>query len=93
MSTPSPTSGPTLLQILESDFLTAFGPQLLTLLGAIQTNAGNPIRDAAAWGQFLGNLAPALIAFDTTVAGQIITNLQGKIAAAVSAAQTAAKPA
>lgn len=92
MSTILPTSGPALLQMIESDLLSSAGTPLLTLIEALKA-AGptNHLAIVAAWGQFLGNMQPALLTFEAALMNQILTAVQTKIMNAIAAAQV--KPA
>ena len=89
-------SGPTLngqalLQLIEGDILETAGTPLLTLIEALKAGGTNPFAATAAWGQFLGNMAPALITLENTLANQILTAVQNKLTAAIAAAQTMQK--
>lgn len=89
MSTPSPTTAQALLTMIESDLLTSAGTPLLTLIEALKAGGTNPFAAVAAWGQFVGNLQPALITFEQTIANQILTAIQSKLTAELAKAQTA----
>ena len=89
-STPSPSTGAALLTVIESDLLTHAGTPLLTLIEALNAARSDPFAITAAWGQFVGNIQPALIAFEQQVQGQILAAIQGKLIAAITAAQAKA---
>lgn len=88
-STPSST-GSALLTLIESDLLTNVGTPLLTLIEALNAAGGNPFAVTAAWGQFVGNVQPALIKFEQQLAGQILGAIQTKLVAAIAEAQAKA---
>jgi hypothetical protein len=84
------STGQALLTMIESDLLTAAGTPLLTLIEALKAGGTNPFAAVAAWGQFIGNLQPALITFETALATQILTAVQTKITEAIASAQAVA---
>ena len=89
-STTSPSTGAALLTVIESDLLTHAGTPLLTLIEALNAAHGDPFAITAAWGQFVGNIQPALIAFEQQVAAQILAAIQLKLVSAITAAQAKA---
>lgn len=87
MSTPTPTTGQALLTLIESDLLMNAGTPLLTLIEALAAANLNPFAIIAAWGQFVGNIQPALMQFEAQVASQILAAIQAKLIAAMTVAQ------
>jgi hypothetical protein len=90
MSTPTPTDGQTLLSLIESDLLMNAGTPLLTLIEALDAANLNPFAIVAAWGQFVGNMEPALLKLEAQIAGQILAAIQVKLIAAMTVAQAKA---
>jgi len=81
--------GQAIVGVLESDLLTSFGPQLVTLIQNVQAAQLDPLKVSAAWLQFLGAIAPALVQFEVTAANQILSLILAKIQPAVIAAGAA----
>lgn len=82
------TTGSGILAILEDDALLAVGSPLINLITALKAANNDPLKDMAAWLQFQGNLAPSLLTFESTIAGQILTAINNKLTAALSKAQS-----
>jgi len=87
MTTSTSSTASDLLTLLKSDALVTFGPQLVTLIQALMAANNDPLKEAAAWIQFQGNIAPALLQFEATVAQQILAVVQAKVEAAIASAQ------
>jgi Transglycosylase SLT domain len=83
--------GQAILAVLESDLLTAAGGPLLAFLQSTKANP-SPMNFAAQWVALQGAVVGQLPSFEATVAQQIITVLQTKLQAAITAAQAAAAP-
>jgi hypothetical protein len=81
--------GQAILAVLESDLLTAAGGPLLAFLQSTKANP-SPMNFAAQWVALQGAVVGQLPSFEATVAQQIITVLQAKLQAAITAAQAAA---
>ena len=81
--------GTDLVALLKNEALVDFGPQVITLIQGLMAAKTNGLAVAAAWLKFQGDVQPQILKFEADVASSILSIIQAKVQAAITAAQAA----